>query len=509
MRVCVVSSLLLMYAKGTRGLRNLDETLAALRQNARQEARLTQEELRRYVIREDIRRQNAERRFQQQGELLNGARPGNVTSGSVGCESDAALPGWYDGQFAPPDAEDMNSDAAIHHGDAGDIVEDVTERVSRAAHTLYPQLLNEIDACAVDLWPRQHDCVDGDEDEEGMQVFSGDCVVEWSGNRSPLLLRCTRPSSTGYLPLVPSSTGKEMLPRGRSGNTSKVTESKPPVVCFDGDMCSRLYEYDGGADPLKSALLSAKRMCEGRGVVSGNSLSETKGPLAPQRPTKRCWDPRAANKPVLHSVGTAVAESSAKSIAKKIRQSVKQQPHGTDDKGSQDVSERIFVEPRSFVTEPKGEEVIYVQVAQPLMAHFCDGCGACAARDVTTGLPDSCTSCGETFGPVAPMRRYISSDDDGEEYSMNRTAARGRSGSSEVKADVGVGGLEADGVPPDVSRAKSHTAATMETEVQRPCSVGGSAVATQAGARNGPKPLPLTAKGLYFLYLWDQAVSRS
>ncbi|CCD15893.1 unnamed protein product [Trypanosoma congolense IL3000] len=491
-----------MYAKGKQGLHNLDETLADIRRNARQEARFNQEELRRFMIREDVHLQNAQRQQQQQVRASAATATKSVTS-SACCTSDtpkATLPPWCEGQFAEP----ITNGAAgviVCSGVERDVAEDVMDRVSQAAKSLYPQLLSELDKCTASSQSRQR-CGGQEEGEEAdseieeLHESCADTVVQWNSSGMPLLLRCVRPATPGNVSAPPPVTvrGSVTSTRGNASNDTGIT----PTTVFDEDVCVKLYEYDGLAGPRGPVLLSARD--EGESCQSG-SKAVIKGRLQERPKAQKPLISRNANKLRLHTVGTAVAKSSAISIANKIRREVLQRGSSCDEGKAGDVSNQRAVDPRVFFCGPQEEEVVYARVVEPLTAYFCDRCGTCVSRHMSTGLPDVCTTCGAALGDLPIFSRRTLSDVEREvSFVETNDSGCGLGSGCAERGTKGSVGTEME---------LAHSAACVATANRVGSPAGCCTMATQASAPSGLKPLPPTARGLYFLHLWDQVTSHS
>ncbi|KEG09685.1 hypothetical protein DQ04_04811000 [Trypanosoma grayi] len=537
-----------MYRRRQLGLRDFDADLASLRQEGRQESRATRDELRRSMILEDVHAQNERQRQQQQQRASPSSppRPGmNVsmaarifaTSKSVGCsdEPSETLPPWYEGAYTVPLEAPENPGACTTTTTATTAtscsntdeeeggVEDVAQRVAQAERTLYPALLAAVTDCSAP----------NEEVEEVEKEMCGGVIVEWDEHGAPLRVRSTCIASTPAPRLPPTATSlvdgvsdclkSDVVPSGRtvSSTTATATTAVVNEISFDKELCDRLYAYNPKDDPLKSALLKTGQEGGGRRV---NSCGPPERGML--QPLERVLHSRGSGAggstgtrngraPQLAREGTAVAVSGASTIAKRIRHAVLAQRtynEGEGRKGEGCSSSQCLGSNSgrnsggsggggcAVLHEPDRVEVVVTQLVKPVTAYFCPACGTCAARDVMTGLPDTCVSCGEAFEamtpPPLPQPQRVDSRG-GDDVCLCKT----------TEAAAGAAAAPTKPAKEKCTASTSTEAATTTTTTTIATATTTTAAGTQAGGRPGLQPLAPTVHGLYFLHLWDQATA--
>ncbi|EAN82903.1 hypothetical protein TcCL_ESM08081 [Trypanosoma cruzi] len=557
-----------MYSKGRDALRRLDMVLASLRQGALKETRATREEVKRSLIREDVHRQNEERRQQQQQQLgieremssspsvvrvgdPSMASGGFSTSSLLGCGGNdkstgmggaKGLPAWYDedyttaprrvektknGRVSTADCDERESssggggDAKLHDEESAMVV-DVTQRVSQAERKLYPILLADVAECA-----------SADEKNRGGNALDvgGSEVIEWDDRGAPVRLRST------WMPVSPQtlvpvsrtadeskeSARSDVMHSGRtSAATTTTTTTTKQTISSDKKLCTQLHEYAWKEDPLAPMPMAGRPAEEGPSPPPVG-LSGTSGrgavnrmrqalPFSPNRGNST----RRRNRPPLSTEGTAVAESSASAIARQIRQAVVKQPTASVDMnkkkaGSESFSSFPVVHGSSgrcsVLYEPDEAECVITHVLNPVTAFFCTSCGACVAREIVTGEPNSCTACGEPFEALPPLPS---------------PRLNGCLLDTVVTETKNVVSLREEGVPAGISASVKKCTATTSTMTTTTTTTTSTTTrdistmpmtakvtaGTQAGTSWSMPPLAATAvQGLYFLHLWDQATA--
>ncbi|RNF25566.1 uncharacterized protein Tco025E_02246 [Trypanosoma conorhini] len=553
-----------MYSRGRDGLRNLDVALEALRQGALKESRATRAEVKRSMLREDVRRQNR----QQRGEggdgwppsssappvdvhapftgsgLLSTSRSvgtgGNDTTG--GMTGPEGLPAWYDGYYAaspgtverepwcrattPASGEEEEEECsvagAIEDGEEGAVVVDVSQRVSQAERTLYPVLLAEVAACAT---------ADAESNGGSVLGMGSSEVIEWDERGAPVRLRGTWQPVTpqGLLPVPGAaderreSVGSGVVPSGRT--SAAMTGTTTQFINFDARLSGQPCEYTRKENPLKPTLIGVNqpqgrappsRRRGSRGASDGGAVSRTRQ-IAPSL-HGRANGTRGRRRPPLSTEGSAVAESSAGAIAGRIRQAVLQgrtaqlegPKNGVRRGGGSPPLVDLGLGARCHVAyAPDNVECVVAHVLRPVTAFFCSSCGACAARDVVTGHPSACAACGAAFEEISPPRQHA--------CLMDTVAAENENIAAWQEAGASAG-------PPTPVRKKKCTTATStmtptttNVEAGRSTAATGTgttstAVKVAAGTQAGPScrvpPLAVTAvQGVYFLHLWDLATA--
>ncbi|KAF8278140.1 hypothetical protein TcBrA4_0116820 [Trypanosoma cruzi] len=550
-----------MYSKGRDALRRLDMVLESLRQGALKETRATREEVKRSLIREDVHRQNEERRQQQkqlgkEQEMSSSPSVGRVgdpsmasggfsTSSLVGCGGNdkstgmggaKGLPTWYDGDYttAPrrvektkngrvstADCDERESssggDAKLHDEESAMVV-DVTQRVSQAERNLYPILLADVAECA-----------SADEKNPGGNALDvgGNEVIEWDDRGAPVRLRSTwMPVSPQTLvPVSRTADGSKESARSdvmHSGRTSAATTmttttTTTQTISSDKKLCTQLHKYTWKEDPLAPMPMAGRPAEEGPSppvVLSGTSSRRAVNrmrqalPFSPNRGNST----RRRNRPPLSTEGTAVAESSASAIARQIRQAVVKQPTASVDMNKKKAGSESFSSfpvicggsgRCSVLYEPDEAECVITHVLNPVTAFFCTSCGACVAREIVTGEPNSCTACGEPFEVLPPLP------------SPRLNGCLLDTVVTEIKNVVS---LREEGVPAGISASVKKCTATTSTmttttstttrEISTLPMTAKVTAGTQAGTSWSMPPLAATAvQGLYFLHLWDQATA--
>ncbi|KAG8348306.1 hypothetical protein ERJ75_000348300 [Trypanosoma vivax] len=535
-----------MYAKGLHGLHNVGATLEALRQSARKEARLSRDELRRLMIREDVCRQNEHLREQQR--LLHNCNQGNptfsgmadlfgntpmssearaVSSTSVCCGGEArdvALPPWYDGYYDPQVNATNNDDSKDQCRTEDGVVSDLVQRVSHATLTLYPTLLAAVEVCA----PLEF--VEQDESQAEGRLCSS-AVVEWDDHGTPAILRSTRPATASGckrngLAAHTASVNcvrpvlSDSLCHGASPHSQDDIESRDQKRSQSPSSLTGGVHHQSGYR-LKMASLNPSAVtsdgCDKRRLCSLSSSHSSAGHSSHAR--------RLTGRQKLCREGTAVAESSASAIVKQISHAAlkcnAQRRYVSGNNGAQlsdgakcATGNEARSNGRYLVEyEPNCEkETLYAHVVRPLVAVFCVSCGSCAARDMATGLPSTCQVCGEPLGQLPAFATRDRQTDESltppktDGSTLSSVAA---SGQKETRTSKDVVCFRA------CSSANSSITGAKAAAETRTTGVGtwtGGADAVKdvtTGMRHGLdwclKPLPTTARGLYFLHLWDQA----
>ncbi|ESL05404.1 hypothetical protein TRSC58_06949 [Trypanosoma rangeli SC58] len=560
-----------MYSRGREGLCNLDMALEALRQGALKESRATSVEVRRYMIREDVRQQNqqAQRKQQEQQQRLRqggeGQQPSSFalsvkvhgsftesgalpTSRSVGAggndktsgtaKVEGILPVWYDSSCPTPpgtteqEPKSRATTAACDEAECSaagriendeeiiDMVVDVSQRVSKAERTLYPVLLAEVAECAT---------ADA-RSNGGIELGVGSSeVIEWDERGAPVRLRSVwHPASPrGLVPVPGVANEKQESVRGGvalSGRTSATTtETTAQILEFGTKLYvhPRDYTRQGHlwmSTPITANLAqggaSPSRRGDSRGTRAKGFVNNTWQMLPNSR--DRCNGTRSRSRPPLSTEGTAVAESSASVIARRIRRAVVKERMTLVESTKNSVQSGICSPPSldlglggccSVVYESDNVECVVAQVVRPVTAFFCTSCGTCAARDVVTGDPNTCAACGEPFEELPPPPQHA--------CLMDTVVTENKNSAASQATDVAVG------PPVSVKKKCAATTSTMATittaEATRTTTnacTGTTPTATKvaAGTQAGPScsmpRLAVTAvQGVYFLHLWDLATA--
>ncbi|RNF00039.1 hypothetical protein TraAM80_07857 [Trypanosoma rangeli] len=573
-RVCLRTALAgaQMYSRGREGLRNLDMALEALRQGALKESRATSVEMRRYMIREDVRRQNQQpqRKQQEQQQRLQGGEGQQAsssalsvsvhgsptesgalsTSRSVGAggndktsgtaKAEGLLPVWYDGYCPTPpgtveqepkrrattaacNEAECGAAGRIGNGEEIDMVVDVSQRVSQAERTLYPVLLAEVAECAT---------TDA-RNNGGIELGVGSSeVIEWDERGAPVRLRSLwHPASPrGLLPVPGVADEKRESVTGGvalSGRTSAMkTETTAQIPEFGTKLSVHPHGYARQGhlwtstpitvNPAQKGV-SPSRRGDSRDTRAKGLMNNTRQMMPNSRDPSN--GTRGRSRPPLSTEGTAVAESSASAIARRIRRAVVKECMALVESDKNGVQSGSCSPPSldlglggrcSVVYEPENVECLVAQVVHPVAAFFCTSCGACSARDVVTGDPNTCAACGEPFEELPPPPQHA--------CLMDTVVTENRNSAASQAAGVAVG------PPVSVKKKCAATTSTMATttttttkeatrDTTNACTgttptVTKVAAGTQAGPSCSMPRLAVTAvQGVYFMHLWDLATA--
>ncbi|EKF38642.1 hypothetical protein MOQ_001143 [Trypanosoma cruzi marinkellei] len=558
-----------MYSKGRDALRRLDMVLASLRQGALKESRATREEVKRSLIREDVHRQNEERRQQQQQsgreeEMSSSPSVVRVSGPSMNSEGFSAsslvgsagndkstgmggakgLPAWYDGDYTTTprrvektqngcvsttdcdEKESSNDGDTKLHDEEGAMVVDVTQRVSQAERKLYPILLADVT-----------ECFSADEKNHGGNVFDvgGSEVIEWDDRGAPVRLRSTWTPVSPPTFVPASRPGDERKESARSdvmysgrtsaATTTMTTRTTTQTISSDKKLGTQLHEYTWKEDPLSQMPMAGRPAEEGTSPLPVG-LSGTSGmgvvnrmrqavPFSPDR----AHNTRRRNRPPLSTEGTAVAESSASAIAKRLRQAVVVQSTASVDMNKNKVGSGSFSSFQvihgsssrcSVSYEPDEAESVITHVLNPVTAFFCSSCGACVAREIVTGEPSNCTACGEPFEalPPPPSPRLNGCLLDAVVREMeNGVSLREEGMPAGISAPVKKKKCTATTSTMTTTTTTTTTSTSTRDTSTMPMTAKVTA-GTQAGSSWSVPPLAATAvQGLYFLHLWDQATA--
>ncbi|KAH9600810.1 hypothetical protein LSM04_006759 [Trypanosoma melophagium] len=540
-----------MYSKGQEGLRNIEITLASLRKGGRQESRQVVKRgvTTTTTARKDNHNHNndndnllqSQREAKDQVLLSHNHSSfplqGMTRSKSVGVEIDvpaSVVPPWYEGQYTPAESTHHNNNKNKKKQDVvarekkdksieKEVEEDVEERVSQAERTLYPLLLAAVADYSIE---REGAAVGNSSSDSNNNVV----VVEWDESGAPRRLRSTWIPNNPIKITTTMGMGEvrqygQSEQRVESSNSNSSSSKRNDRLTLTGEQtrsiavgsntrpldfneaCNQLYEYNPKHNSLKSIVLGTQknvsRSQHGRSRGDGGITSTRIKITNSHSPSISISSSTNRNRKLpMSTEGIVIAENSASSIAKKIRLAVQGQYANIKDNDEEEGdkrrnSRRVSLVDRNNTNgnspiplstpEPEKEVVFFTEVVKPLTAFFCSGCHTCTPRDVSTGLPDKCPSCGETFEEMPEMLPPPPSTSGGtvERYEKNRKK----------------------------QTTSTSTVTTTTTNDAATSTVNDSgdvaAVGTQMGTT--PKLLSLdeTVHGLYFLHLWDQITSEN
>ncbi|ORC88080.1 uncharacterized protein TM35_000181370 [Trypanosoma theileri] len=415
-----------------------------------------------------------------------------------------------------------------------EVEEDVAERVSQAERTLYPLLLAAVADYSVE---REGAAVGHSSSDSNNNVV----VVEWDEHGAPRRLRSTwipnTPPPTSAIREVRSGPSErvESSNSNSHSNSSKrnerlaVTAERTKTISMGSttkpldfnEACNQLYEYNPKHNPLKSIVLGSQdNFKESHSLHSrGHGIRSTRGNITNGRRTSTSsgtgstgsGNTNRNKKPQLSTEGIVIPESSASGLAKKIRRAVLEQQqmnmHEDDEKRN---SSRVSLERKGDIgegipipitpSEQEEEVVFFTEVVMPVTAFFCSGCSACTPRDVSTGLPDKCPSCGEAFGEMPETLQSAATPQGPVEKNEQNSKKRTTSTATATT-----------GTTTDTNTVNIATGTTTITNDAGTSTLddngNADAVETRVGTSSNLLSLDETVHGLYFLHLWDQIAS--